>query len=155
MEFISNSGVINHRDVLISHIEWATECYLCTGFFDKKGLDIILPSLKQGITERNLKVAVYSNGEKGYTKPSVINKLKKMIGVEHKIIRHKGLRLHSKIYLFVNENDFILVVGSANLTSNGLVHNEEFSTQNEGNTNSAEYSDIKKYFDHLGSLKSA
>lgn len=155
MEFIRNIGHLNHSDSIITLINWADECYFCTSFFDKKGLAIILPNLKKGILERKLKVKIFSDGETKYTKPSLIKTLKKVAGVEHIVIVEKDLRLHSKIYLFVKGSDFFLIIGSANLTGNGLTKNEEFSTKIDGNTNSDEFEKIKKYFEHLGSLKSA
>lgn len=154
MEFISNLSNPNHRDTLTRLIDWADECYFCTSFFDKKGLDIVLPNFKKGILERDLKVQIFSNGEKEYTKPFVIKSLKKTVGIDHRVIVQKGLRLHSKIYLFEKQNKFVLIVGSANITGNGLVKNEEFSTRIDGNTNSKEYKDIKNYFEHLSTLKS-
>ena len=155
MKFISNMDKTNHKETLVALINWADVCYFCTSFFNKSGLDIILPSLKKGIAERKLRVKIFSNGEKEYTKPSVIKALKNKIGIEHYLIVQKGLRLHSKIYLFEKENDFVLIIGSANLTGNGLITNEEFSIKVDGNKSSEEYKKIKAYFEHLGMLKSA
>ncbi|MFT6414496.1 MAG: HKD family nuclease [Glaciecola sp.] len=155
MEFISNSYNTNHKDTILTVIDWAEECYLCTSFFDKEGLEIILPSFEKGILDRQLKIKIFSNGQNKYTHLDVKKSLKKFDGIEHIIIKQKGLRLHSKIYLFVKEDKFVLIIGSANLTGNGLIHNEEFSTKVEGNIDSVEYIEVKKYFEYLSKLKSA
>jgi len=155
MNLITNTKVRNHKTVLVELIEWSDECYFCTSFFDKKGLDCILPAFISGISDRAMKVKIYSNGESKYTKSSVILKLKKIPEIEHVIVLEKGRRLHSKIYLFEKGNDFQVIIGSANLTDNGLRKNEELSTIFKGIKGSSEYSKIKEYFDQLALLSNA
>lgn len=155
MNLITNTKARNHKAVLVELIEWADECYFCTSFFDKKGLDCILPTLISGGSDRAMTVKIYSNGDSKYTKLSVISKLKKTPGIEHVIVLEKGRRLHSKIYLFEKGNDFQVIIGSANLTGNGLKKNEELSTIYNGVKGSNEHSNIKKYFDQLALLSNA
>jgi HKD family nuclease len=77
LELITNTKELNHKSALTDLIDWADSCLFCTSFFDKKGLEHLLPKLLSGISDRGMKVKIFSNGEKEYTKPHIIAKLKK------------------------------------------------------------------------------
>jgi HKD family nuclease len=76
LELITNTKELNHKSALTDLIDWADSCLFCTSFFDKKGLEHLLPKLLSGISDRGMKVKIFSNGEKEYTKPHIIAKLK-------------------------------------------------------------------------------
>jgi HKD family nuclease len=82
-------------------------------------------------------------------------KLKKTPEIKHVLVLEKGRRLHSKIYLFEKGNDFQVIIGSANLTDNGLRKNEELSTLIEGVKGSNEHTKFKQYFEQLALLCNA
>lgn len=140
MQFISNSKTSNHKGAILELLEWAEKCVLCTSFLDGGGVKHLSKSIADGIQKRNLKITVYSNGEKEYTKSSGVNEMSKLvkIGLMHKVTSGNR-RLHSKIYYFENANQFIAVIGSANITHNGLVKNIEFSTKVLGIVGSPEH----------------
>lgn len=102
-----------------------------------------------------MKVKLFTNGESKHTKLNVILKLKEAPEIEHMIFLEKGRRLHSKIYLFEKGNNFQAIIGSANLTDNGLIKNEELSTLIKGVTGSKEHSKLKEYYEHLTLLSKA
>jgi HKD family nuclease len=104
-------------------------------------------SISEGIQNRDLKITVYSNGEDEYTKSSGITEISKLvkIGLKHNVTSGRR-RLHSKIYYFENANQFVAVIGSANITNNGLVKNIEFSTKVSGIIGSPEH---KVLYDNL------
>jgi HKD family nuclease len=147
MQFISNLKKTNHKSVILELLEWAEKCILCTSFLDGEGVKHLSKSISYGIKNRDLKITVYSNGEKDYTKSSGITALSELIkiGLNHKVTSGKR-RLHSKIYYFENANQFIAVIGSANITHNGLVKNIEFSTKVLGIIGSPEH---KVIYDNL------
>ena len=141
MKFISNSKVNNHKSQICGLLEWAEKCVLCTSFIDKKGFNHLSKSICSGIEERGLNITVYSNGEAKYTKQETINLLSSVNGLVHKVTRGKR-RLHSKIYYFEKGLEFIVIIGSANITHNGLVKNIELSTQISGDIGSHEHQEI-------------
>ena len=147
MRLITNDSVDNHETILKDLILWADKCYFCTCFFNVEGLKRILPSLTLGIADRGIKVKIFSNGKN--TGLRVISKLKTIPEIEHRIVPKEKRKLHSKVYLFEKEEQFQVVIGSANLTVNGLAINEELSTLIIGVKGSAEYLEFKKYFEQL------
>jgi len=143
MQFISNSKSSNHKDAIIELLEWAERCILCTSFLDGKGVKHLSKTICSGIKNRDLKIIIYSNGEDKYTKSCAIKEISKVVekGLKHKVTNGKR-RLHSKIYYFEKGCEFITVIGSANITHNGLVKNIEFSTRVTGMVGSHEHKEL-------------
>jgi hypothetical protein len=99
MEFISNSYNTNHKDTILTIIEWAEECYFCTSFLDKEGLEIVLPSFEKGILDRQLKVQIFSNGQNKWS-----------IG-EWSIVVHRTPAAQ-KLSLLKSESEISLLIGT-------------------------------------------
>lgn len=149
MKIIINSCDNSHAKEIENLLKWAEICYFCTSFIDKSGVELLLPSLIEASKNNNFKVHVYSNNNQKYTKPWVTKKLNELKCVNHLAVKPNGRRLHSKIYLFVNKNQYIAIVGSANLTGNGLIKNEELSIKYSGEIKSKQYLELTEYFGSL------
>lgn len=147
MQFISNKKGNNHKHAISELLEWAEKCILCTSFLDQKGFAHISKIISSGIDNRGLDIIIYSNGEEGYTKPCAIKAVASVKGLKHKVIHAK--RLHSKIYYFEKGDVFKAVIGSANITHNGLVKNMELSAVITGNTGSTECREIQSHLSQL------
>ncbi|WP_415895279.1 phospholipase D-like domain-containing protein [Neptuniibacter sp. PT34_22] len=141
MKFISNTANSNHKLALCELLEWADKCILCTSFLDGKGVKHLSKPLSSGIKNRALEATIYSNGESKYTKSCAIREISKINGLAH-ITTNGNRRLHSKVYYFEKGNDFTAIIGSANITHNGLVRNIELSTMVSGKTGSYEHQEI-------------
>ncbi len=149
MEIITNTKESNHAQEIIELLSWAERCYLCTSFVDKQGIELLLPTLQAKAENEQFYVTLFSNAESKYTKPWVIKKLNKLPYITHNVVKPDGRRLHSKIYLFVRKDEFVVIIGSANLTANGLMNNEEMSMKQKGTIPSMEFSEIENYFTAL------
>lgn len=149
MLFISNTKERNHKDVICELLEWSTKCVLCTSYLDGRGFECISSAIVSGIENRGLDIVIYSNGEKKYTKACAIEAMSSVRGLTHKIINGKR-RLHAKIFYFEKDNEFFALVGSANLTRNGLTKNIEFSVKFSGKIGSQMHKEI---FDNLNKLE--
>lgn len=142
MEFISNSENRNHKDVICELLGWAEKCILCTSFLDLKGVRHLSNSISSGIERRGLDITIYSNGEGKYTTPNARKATSSIKGLRHKVTNGKR-RLHSKIYYFEKGSDFVAIIGSANITHNGLIRNIEFSTKITGTIGSDKCKEIQ------------
>ncbi|MCQ9100235.1 phospholipase D-like domain-containing protein [Vibrio parahaemolyticus] len=149
MKIIANTEKHNYAQEIKSLLVWAESCYLCTSFIDKQGVELLLPALMEASKKHDFKVSIYSNGEHKYTKPWVVKTLNKLTYVNHLVVKPDGRRLHSKIYLFVNGSQYIAIIGSANLTGNGLVNNEELSLKYSGDTDSDQFLELFQYLSSL------
>jgi len=148
MQFITNSKTYNHKQAICELLEWAEKCVLCTSFLDRKGVKHLSRSISSGIEKRNLDIVIFSNGEKKYTQNSATQAVASIKGLKHKVTNGKR-RLHSKLYYFEKENNFIAIIGSANITHNGLIKNIEFSTKINGVVGSNEHQAIQRNIKEL------
>lgn len=149
MKIITNTKNHNHANEIKNLLIWAESCHFCTSFIDKQGIELLLPSLLEASKNRDFKISVYSNDEPKYTKPWVTKKLSNLKYVNHFAVKPDGRRLHSKIYLFIKNGQYVAIVGSANLTENGLVNNEELSLKYAGDTDSVQFQELSQYFSSL------
>ena len=150
MEFISNSSSHKHKHAICELIEWADKCILCTSFLDGKGIKLLSKSISSGIKERCLDITIFSNGQENYTRNCVKKEILTLKGLKHQVTNGEK-RLHSKIYYFEKGCEFIVVIGSANITQNGLMNNIEFSIKTTGIIGSKEQKEIHNNFLELES----
>lgn len=149
MKLITNTKDESHASVLCKLIRESDSCFLCTSFLSADGLEIILPPLLESIKSNQLDVHIVSNGEAKYTRPAIIRRLSKVLELKHCVFDATKKRLHTKLYSFEGPVGYTCLVGSANLTRNGLLKNEELSVMYEGEVGSVEHGSIASYRDSL------
>lgn len=64
----------------------------------------------------------------------------------------KKFRLHTKLYYFESDTRYAAIVGSANITEGGLVHNDELSTVHHGTVGDVQHKMFNDYLEHLVAL---
>lgn len=146
MKLITNCKADNHRKLINNLILSSGKTVICSGWMKFNGLDEILISLDKAI-ENGAIITIYSN--KAHTEEKVINALKERNRIKHIIADDKHRYLHSKIYHFESSNNFTSIIGSANITSGGLISNEELSVELSGLIGSDEHNKIIDYLDDL------
>ncbi|MBL4653728.1 MAG: phospholipase D family protein [Flavobacteriales bacterium] len=145
---ISNRNERNHEKVIGQLIEKADKCILCTGWIDLPGIKKIEPYISKSKASKN-EIVIYSNSNIKHTPSNVIDYLKKNKCINHWIVDDSYRRLHSKIYYFESGSKFDAIIGSANLTHNGLTKNEELSIHVTGNIGSTKHIEIIEYLSSL------
>lgn len=145
MKLITNRKDESHASVLCKLIRESASCFLCTSFLSADGLQIILPPLLESIKSNRLDVQIISNGEAKYTRPAITRRLSKVVELKHCVFNATRKRLHTKLYYFQGPAGYTCLVGSANLTRNGLLKNEELSVMYEGEIGSVEHGSIASY----------
>lgn len=149
MELVTNTKHNKHWMRLVDLISTSEKMLLCSGWINHAGLKKILPALTIASEERNAKVTIYTNKKHTQDK-KVIESLSSLKGVDHIIVDDKKCRyLHTKLYYFESGSHFNAIVGSANLTIGGLVHNDELSIAISGEVDSEEHQEISGYLDSL------
>jgi HKD family nuclease len=148
---IDNNQGKNHQKIIGDLIVDSNKCILCTGWIDLAGIEIIETYISKSKAK---KILLYSNSNNKHTPKNALNALKKIKAIDHFLVLDSYKRLHSKIYYFENNDNFNAVIGSANLTANGLTNNEELSVLISGKIGSTEYLEIINYLTYINkSLK--
>ena len=122
--FVQNqvSQLGNHHDVITSEIEKATQMVFVVAYVRENGVDAILDKIKG----KSKSVQLLCSFDMGITQLSGIKKLLEN-GVEVKVYKSAEGTFHPKVWLFGNDNDWKMLIGSANLTRAALIDNVEAS----------------------------
>lgn len=122
MKLISNKGDVNHLTEVSAELEDSTEIVICIAFLKLSGLNFLIDKLINHIDKTKFFVGI----DFYLTEPKALYKLFNL-GFKVFLTNQKGITYHPKIYYFRHDKNVITFVGSANLTSGGLVTNIETS----------------------------
>lgn len=90
---------------------------------------------------------MYSN--KAHTEEKCSEELTKITGINHIIIDNDLKYFHTKLYYFVCKDNYYAIIGSANITEDCLVGNDELSIQISGELDDDNHIKIKQYIENL------
>ncbi|MBI1780712.1 MAG: Helicase associated domain protein [Sphingobacteriales bacterium] len=137
MKLLSNNTIENHQFEIEQAIEFADEITICTAFLKYSGLKELL----RGINQKEFKTTFFVGTNFYQTEPSA---LKQLFNDGHTIYlnRDKTPTFHPKIFFFRKQEKVKFIIGSANLTSGGLITNIETSVACETTTDSIIYKSL-------------
>ena len=143
IEFLSQTDRPLEK-VLIELIEQHPKISIATAFLSNDGLKII----QNDLNGKNIRVICGVNGS-----ISDLHSLKNLIArsnsaVEGRVFTGNNL-FHPKLYIFQNDNDATIIVGSPNLTGRGLNHNEEVCIKVCGSLSDAPILSAVGYFEKI------
>lgn len=148
MQIVTNvKKATSHLTVIKKIIKTSDEIVLCSGWMKFCGLREILPVIDAAI-DRGASITLYTNAEHA-TKDSVAALSARPA------LRHINLRkpyLHTKLYYGARSDGFIVMSGSANITSGGLWKSEELSSLVSGKLGDDYHRQIAGYLDRLAGL---
>ncbi|MCP5173484.1 MAG: NgoFVII family restriction endonuclease [Moraxellaceae bacterium] len=146
MEIVFNdSNSNNHLKVLTELMLKSDEMIFCSGWVKIEGLKLIAKELSLAI-KRNAKITLITNKE--HTNQECIEYLKEY-NVNHIIIDSSKRYFHTKMYYFVLNDNYNVLIGSANLTSGALKSNEELSVLTSGKIGDNEHKKIALYLERI------
>ena len=128
--FIQNqiSHLDNHKSVITAEIERSNEILLVVAYVRENGVDLILENIKGRSTK------LLCSLDMGITQLSAIKKLLEN-DVKVKVYKSNEGTFHPKIWLFGRDNNqWKMLIGSANLTRAAFVDNVEASVLVEDHT---------------------
>ena len=144
MRIISNQRTENHLSEILKALENAKEIIVCTAFLKMSGLNFLM----EKINLKEFKTIFYVGTNFYQTEPAA---LKRIYSDGHKIYLNinKTITFHPKIFYFRNDKNITAFIGSANLTSGGLLTNIETSIEFIADNDSNIHYDIKSLFKSL------
>ena len=147
MRLITNVGRKNHRALIKKLILSSENIIISSGWMKQEGLQKLVPSFKKAIEYNDASITIYTN--KIHTEDEAAERLKEIQQIKHVLIPKNKKTLHSKIYYFQKDNEFIALIGSANITMGGLINSEELSVEIKGHLGSEEHIEIQNYLKDL------
>ncbi len=128
LQIIENSGPNNLHDVLLADLDDARQSDISVAFITDAGLGEILPSLRK-ITSIG-KVRIITGLYQGVTEPKALRTLLRAQEETRgnlSVKLSKEPKFHRKMYITENKSAVTAIVGSSNLTKEGLISGGELS----------------------------
>jgi HKD family nuclease len=160
VQLISNTTKSNHKDYLLHCFANADEVFIATAFLKSSGLELLLPAIKKHINA-NKTIQIITGQNFGLTEPKALKTLHDIFEGKLKAdlfldkAEDKQKVFHPKLFLFRQGSNGIIVSGSANITSGGLINNEEFSVSVEVTISSPKWKAAQDYFAWITNSKNA
>ncbi|MGL5695279.1 MAG: phospholipase D-like domain-containing protein [Peptostreptococcaceae bacterium] len=93
------------------------------------GLQLLLDTLKQ-LEEKGIRGKIITSTYLNFTDPKALDKIKTFNNIDLKIfVTNKETGFHTKVYIFENEENYKVIIGSSNLTQSALKSNIEWNVE--------------------------
>jgi len=129
LSLISNNNQSNMFDEISKNLGNCTGFIFSVAFISFGGLHLILKALASA-KERNIKGKLLTSDYQNFTAPAALRKLQEFDNVETKIYLQKTQGgFHTKAYIFENDENITLYIGSSNITEKALLKNVEWNVK--------------------------
>lgn len=155
MEIISNFNQRNnHLKIIEDCLKLYSKAFFATAFLKMSGLNNLSKSIKDFLKKEG-ELTIIAGQNFALTEPNALKKIRKLLKPypKSKLFLAKAgsqnIIFHPKIYFFKNDKDACIITGSANITSGGLINNNEISLSQKFNKNDKIWDNINQYFKEL------
>lgn len=126
-KLIVNSQKGNLLKELKLSLEQCKRFYFSVAFINFSGLQLLLDSFKL-VEEKGVRGSIITSTYLNFTEPKALEKIKNFNNLDLKIfIADKEKGFHTKAYIFENEDNYKIIIGSANITQRALKSNVEWN----------------------------
>ena len=130
---ISNQLINNDESLTMFNelIESLSECksfLFSVAFINYSGLQLLLKVLTE-CDNRNVKGRIITSDYLNFTDIKSLRKLGEFKNIESKVFLAKEQGFHSKAYIFENESNYKIIIGSSNITQSALKSNIEWNVK--------------------------
>ncbi|KAA9022939.1 DEAD/DEAH box helicase family protein [Niallia endozanthoxylica] len=133
-------------DHLVTEIDWANSIYILISFVMKSGVEAIHDALKKA-AERGADIKICTGDYLFVTQPEALQLLVSIHDqMEVRLWQSNGTSFHPKAYIFQNDENSILIVGSSNLSRSALTSGTEWNLAMEKEAGPEAYDQAVKTF---------
>ncbi len=126
-KLIVNSQRGNLLNELKSSLEHCNKFYFSVAFINFSGLQLLLDSFKN-LEEKHIEGKIITSTYLNFTEPKALERLKSFSNVDLKIfIANSEKGFHTKAYIFENDDNYKIIIGSSNITQRALKSNVEWN----------------------------
>lgn len=128
-QLIINSRHSNLLNELKKSLKECKSFYFSVAFINYSGVQLLLDTFKE-LEEKAIKGKIITTTYLNFTEPKALEKIQEFSNIDMKIFiadREKGF--HTKVYIFENENDYKIIIGSSNITQSALKSNIEWNVK--------------------------
>ncbi len=127
-QFIANKEDRNFFDSLVENLKNCSEFKMSVAFISWGGIQNFF-TLFEELQKRNVKGQILTTTYEDFTTPEVLKKLHSYQNIELKVYVPKSEKdgFHTKGYLFQQNDQWTIIIGSSNITQRALKTNQEWN----------------------------
>lgn len=131
-QFISNSNGKKVLTVIENELKGCDDLFISVAFITMGGIAPLLGTLKD-LEDRGAKGRILTTDYLMFSDPKALDKLNGLSNLDVRVFKtaENNIGFHTKDYMFHNNGDLRIIVGSSNLTQSALSTNHEWNTRNE------------------------
>ncbi|MCS4454965.1 phospholipase D-like domain-containing protein [Clostridium botulinum] len=131
---ISNNLIVNSEqgNLLCEIKRCLSECekfYFSVAFVNFSGIQLLLDSFKE-LEQREIEGKIITSTYLNFTEPKALKKIQEFNNIDLKVfVSKKEIGFHTKAYIFENEAEYKIIIGSSNITQRALKSNIEWNVK--------------------------
>ncbi|GAA3648829.1 DEAD/DEAH box helicase [Asaccharospora irregularis] len=153
-QLIINSRHSNLLNELKKSLKECKSFYFSVAFINYSGVQLLLDTFKE-LEEKAIKGKIITTTYLNFTEPKALEKIQEFSNIDMKIFiadREKGF--HTKVYIFENENDYKIIIGSSNITQSALKSNIEWNVKIVSKEEEPFIKDVLREYNNLWKMSS-
>ena len=149
-QFISNSNGKKVLTVIENELKGCDDLFISVAFITMGGIAPLLGTLKD-LEKKGTKGRILTTDYLMFSDPKALDKLNSLNNLEIKVFKTADSKtgFHTKGYMFHNNGDLRIIVGSSNLTQSALSTNHEWNTRIVSTSEGQYAKDIESEFNSL------
>lgn len=149
-QFITNSNGKKVLTVIENELRGCEDLFISVAFITMSGIAPLLGTLKE-LEKKGTKGRILTTDYLMFSDPRALDKLNSLGNLEIKVFKTADSKtgFHTKGYMFHNNGDLRIIIGSSNLTQSALSTNHEWNTRIISTTDGQYAKDIEGEFNNL------
>ncbi|WP_052356628.1 DEAD/DEAH box helicase [[Clostridium] dakarense] len=128
-KLIINSQKQNLLNELQSSLKECKSFYFSVAFVNFSGIQLLLDTFKE-LEQKGVEGKIITSTYLNFTDPKALDKIRSFNNIDLKVfITNKEIGFHTKVYIFENEDNYKVIIGSSNLTQSALKSNIEWNVE--------------------------
>ena len=153
-ELIINSKNTNLLNELKQSLKQCKSFYFSVAFINYSGLQLLLDTLKE-VKNKGIKGKIITTTYLNFTEPKALEKIQEFDNIDMKIfIADRAIGFHTKVYIFENEDNYKIIIGSSNITQSALKSNIEWNVKVVSKEDAQFIQDVLKEYNNLWDMSS-
>lgn len=130
---------------LITQLNACETFYFSVAFINKSGLAVLKQALID-LKDKGIRGKIITSTYLGFNHPNVFKELLMFDNIEVRIYEDEQIGFHPKGYIFKNNNNYKIIIGSSNLTQSALATNQEWNIMIDANSDNDFVEEINNEF---------
>lgn len=149
-QFISNSKGKKVLTVIENELKGCSDLFISVAFITMGGIAPLLGTLKD-LEKKGTKGRILTTDYLMFSDPKALDKLNGLNNLEIRIFKtaENSAGFHTKGYMFHNNGDLRIIIGSSNMTQSALCTNHEWNTRIVSTSQGQYAKDIEDEFNYL------